>query len=194
MTLQDDVFAHPTLEIIQMSIEIYTDGGCRLKSKKCNKPGGWGYCYFFSNWVFEDCGARTNTTNNRMEITAVYEALKEVDVGGSYIINSDSEYVLKTLVSGGNGELTLRGQYTGWAKGWRNWKKKDGQSVKNSGDWKKLFGEIERHIGGGSKLEFKWVKGHSANPGNDLADALCNEAMDKIENGDYQAATNRHSQ
>ena len=156
----------------KVPVEDYTDGGCSPNPG----TGGWGWCeysgreYQDKQIIFVDSGGEIYSTNNKMELTAVIEHLKHAPRGVHYIIHSDSQYVLKGLVSGGkSGILKVPGVYTGWLKGWipTNFVGK-----KNVELWKELARLIEDHLKKGSLLEFKHVKAHSGIPGNELADTL----------------------
>ncbi|MDX1471479.1 MAG: ribonuclease H [Flavobacteriaceae bacterium] len=149
---------------------VYTDGACKFNPGK----GGWGwvkYKLLESGTVLEffDYGGKRETTNNQMELTAIIEFLKNAPMGSSYLIHSDSMYCLKGLVRNGNGVLIAPGKYSGWMKGWliKGFKK-------NAVYWKTLDDLIRKHLSSGTKLEFKYVKGHSGDMGNDRADELAN--------------------
>ena len=160
---------------------VYTDGACK------GNPGigGWGWVQYSklksgAKITFEDFGGEKYTTNNRMELTAVIEFLKNAPIGEKYVIHSDSlSYVLKGLVQGGNGTLKNVGEYSGWMGGW---KKKNFTRVKNVGLWRMLDAWIQNHLIDGSVLEFCYVKAHSGDPGNDRADELANMGCKIITN------------
>lgn len=161
---------------------VYTDGACKGNPGK----GGWGWVEYSTtakNTIeFNDCGGSKNTTNNKMELTAIIEFLKGATVSDSYIIHSDSQYCLKGLLSGGKGKMTINSKqkgkpyYTGWMKGWiaRNFK-----NVKNVPLWKALDKQIRKHLYKNTQLEFRYVKGHSGDIGNDRADELANLGVPK---------------
>lgn len=163
----------------------FTDGACKGNPGK----GGWGWLEFVFNeklepkgLIISGCGGCLNTTNNRMEITAVLEYLKELPIGRKTVIYSDSQYVLKSLVKDGIcGSLVLKNpkniNYTGWMKGW---KQSSFSNVKNSDLWKNLDEILYHHLSNGTLLEFRYVKGHSESKGNNLADRLANEGVLKI--------------
>jgi ribonuclease HI len=152
-------------------IHVYTDGACKGNPGK----GGWGWVEYriLSNGTtleFFNYGGDRATTNNKMELTAVIEFLKDAPEGGDYFIHSDSlQYVLKGLVKDGNGVLRTPGVYSGWMGGWlrKGFKK-------NAEYWKALNVIIQRHLKAGTALEFGYVAGHSGDPGNDRADQLAN--------------------
>lgn len=145
-------------------IEIYTDGACRNNQNSSN-IGAWAYWMhcFEENIEKEDYAIEFNTTNNKMELTAVIkalQALKEPAKKHKILVYSDSQYV----VSG------VSNWSTSWiAKGWKN--------VKNSNLWQQLLALISQY----SNIEFIKVSGHSNNTKNDYVDLLCNKAMDQKE-------------
>lgn len=164
---------------------IYTDGACKGNPGK----GGWGWVDYStggslkSTIAYTNCGGNINTTNNRMELTAVIECLKDLPLNrNSAAIYSDSMYVLQGLVKGGDGVLVLQNKkvnFTGWMKAWieRNFKK-----VKNVDLWKELAYQIERYLTRSEiPLIFRHVKGHSNDEGNDMADALANRGIEELE-------------
>jgi len=140
-----------------VSRTIYTDGSCRGNPG----PGGWawaeGVAYFGS-------GYDPQTTNQRMELLAVIEALREVSDGDVEIV-SDSNYVIKCF-------------HDRWYQGWlrRGWKNSQGQPVANRDLWEQLFALA---LDSGRTITFRWVKGHSGDPMNDFVDALATEAADQ---------------
>jgi len=103
------------------------------------------------------CGGEAHTTNNRMELTAVIQALSALKKRCRITIYIDSEYVRKGM--------------TEWIANWqrRGWKTADGKPVKNDDLWRELESQVLRHV-----VEWRWVKGHSGDPGNERADGLAN--------------------
>ena len=128
-------------------ILIWTDGSCYPNPG----PGGWGWhrCDGKQNY-----GGSRNTTNNRMEMTAILESLLELPNGQDVLIYSDSQYCIKGL--------------TEWRKGWKkkNWMKK-GEPMVNRDIWLDLDKHIDR-----MRVNFEWVRGHNGNLGNEHADYL----------------------
>ncbi len=133
-------------------IEIFTDGACS------GNPGvgGWGAILRFGGHTKELSGGEKNTTNNRMELTAVIEALKALKEPCEAVITTDSKYV--------SDAITL-----GWAENWRanGWKKADKKPALNVDLWEKLLELLSIH-----KVTFNWVKGHAGHPENERCDAL----------------------
>lgn len=145
-------------------LRIYCDGGCRDNQSK-NNIGGWGYRLEFGEHVKEDCGGKRNTTNNIMELIACIEALKAInDYSHPTEVTTDSNY----LVQGINSWMT------GWKK--KGWKTAKGAPVKNVELWKELD-ELKSKF---SNIKFIHCYGHGTNEGNNRADALANEGMDKV--------------
>lgn len=155
---------------------VYTDGACKGNPG----PGGWGAAAFEGELskerqVFGHCGGTLSTTNNRMELSAVIEALTtlstdayqtesaetEMKVAPRLLIVVDSEYVLKGV--------------TEWSEGWvkRNWIKADKKPVVNADLWKRLLALLTKF----DSLTWCWVKGHSKDFGNEIADQLANEGV-----------------
>lgn len=138
-------------------IEIYTDGACKGNPGK----GGWGAVLRYRQAVLELFGGELETTNNRMELTAVIKALEALKRPGQAIrIFSDSRYVL-----GGIEE---------WLPGWkaRGWKTANRKPVLNQDLWQQLDALSQLH-----HIEWHWVKGHSGVAGNERADELANQAI-----------------
>lgn len=139
-------------------VVIYTDGACKGNPG----PGGWGV--FLKSGVHEKelCGGEAVTTNNRMELMAVIEALTALKRPCEVMLFLDSEYVRKGI--------------TEWIHGWKakGWKTAAKQPVKNADLWQRLDALVS---GGGHKIEWKWVKGHAGDPGNERADALANRGV-----------------
>lgn len=141
-------------------IVIYTDGGCR------GNPGigGWGVWLRYGDHDKKMKGTEKDTTNNRMELTAAIKALetiksKDIDID----LYTDSKYVMNGIKD--------------WIKGWkaRGWKTAAKKPVKNVDLWQRLD-----ELNGTHTVHWHWVKGHSGNEGNDMADELANQAMDAI--------------
>lgn len=139
-------------------IIIYTDGACKGNPG----PGGWGAWLTSGDYEKELCGGEAETTNNRMELMAVIEALSALKKPCSVLLHLDSEYVRKGI--------------TEWIHGWkaRGWKTAARQPVKNVDLWQRLDALVTQ---GGHSIEWKWVKGHSGDPGNEKADALANRGV-----------------
>ena len=140
-------------------VDIFTDGACRGNPG----PGGWGVILRLGRHEKELWGGERETTNNRMEMTAVIralEALKRPVVGR---IHTDSQYVLKGISE--------------WIHGWKRngWKTSARQPVKNADLWQQLDTLSQPH-----KLEWIWVKGHAGHPENERADALANRGIDEL--------------
>ena len=142
--------------------EIYTDGSCRGNPG----PGGWAAVLTGGGGERVLQGAEADTTNNRMELTAAIMALRELPAESSATIHTDSEYVMKGLNE--------------WLPAWkaRGWKTAAKKPVKNQDLWQALD-EASR----GRRLEWRWVRGHTGNPGNERVDRLANAAIDQLFGG-----------
>ena len=140
-------------------IEIFTDGACRGNPG----PGGWGALLRYNDSEKELSGAVSQTTNNRMELTAAIKALEALNEPCRVCLTTDSNYV-KTGIEQ-------------WIKDWkrRGWRTANKRSVKNQDLWQHLDQVVERH-----EIEWRWVRGHSGHAENERVDALANEAMDKM--------------
>jgi len=141
------------------AVIIYTDGACRGNPG----PGGWGVILNYKGKIKELYGAEMHTTNNRMELMAAIQALESLTRPCLVQLNSDSSYVLKGI--------------TEWMPNWkkRGWKTAAKTPVKNEDLWRRLDAAIAKH-----KVEWKWVKGHSGDTGNDRADMLANLGIDSL--------------
>lgn len=133
-------------------IEIYTDGACSGNPG----PGGWAAILRYGKTEREISGGEKDTTNNRMELTAVISALKALKEPCEVELYSDSKYVVEAIEKG-------------WAVSWRKngWKKADKKPALNSDLWAVLLDLLEVH-----KVHFNWVKGHNEHPENERCDAL----------------------
>jgi ribonuclease HI len=141
------------------AVIIYTDGACRGNPG----PGGWGVLLNYKGKIKELYGAERHSTNNRMELMAAIQALESLTRPCLVQLNCDSIYVLKGI--------------TDWMPNWkkRGWKTAAKTPVKNEDLWRRLDTAIMKH-----KIEWKWVKGHSGDTGNDRADALANLGIDSL--------------
>jgi len=140
------------------SIEIYTDGACKGNPG----PGGWGVLLKSGTTEKELYGGERLTTNNRMELMAVIQALQALKRPCAVTLHVDSQYVLKGM--------------TEWLAGWKakGWRTSTKQPVKNVELWQQLDKLVAE---GGHQIEWRWVKGHSGDPGNERADALANKCV-----------------
>ena len=141
------------------SVEIFTDGACRGNPG----PGGWGALLRFGAEEKELFGGEPETTNNRMELTAVIEALAALKRPCDVKVTSDSTYVLKGIQE--------------WMPNWkkRGWKTASKKPVKNVDLWQKLDALIGVH-----SIDWHWVKGHSGHRENEIADDLANRGIDEL--------------
>ena len=136
-------------------VEIFTDGACSGNPG----PGGWGVILKYKGAVKELSGGEAQTTNNRMEMTAVITALETLKEPCEVTLYSDSKYVIDSVTKG-------------WAKSWqqRGWVKSNKEKALNPDLWEKLLGLLDRH-----KVSFVWVKGHAGHPENERCDRLAVE-------------------
>ena len=147
-----------TVEIKRPQVTIYTDGACKGNPG----PGGWGAWLSSGGHDKELFGGEMQTTNNRMELTAVIEALASLKRSCEVTLYTDSEYVRKGI--------------TEWIHGWklRGWKTADKKPVKNVDLWQRLDALRALH-----QVHWRWVKGHAGDPGNERADALANRGCEQ---------------
>jgi len=133
-------------------VEIFTDGACSGNPG----PGGWGAILRYGTREKEISGSEESTTNNRMELTAVIEAVKLLKEPCEIVITTDSSYVCKAFSEG-------------WLESWitKGWRKADKSPVLNVDLWKELLEILEGH-----EYKFVWVKGHDGHPENERCDAL----------------------
>jgi ribonuclease HI len=140
-------------------VEIYTDGACRGNPG----PGGWAATLESGEHLRELSGAEADTTNNRMELTAVIRALEALKRPVKARVHTDSEYVRRGI--------------TEWMANWkkRDWRTADRKPVKNRDLWEQLDVLAQRH-----EIEWKWVPGHAGVPGNERVDRLATAAIDTL--------------
>lgn len=140
-------------------VEIFTDGACK------GNPGigGWGAILRCRGNSREIYGGEAHTTNNRMELTAVIEALRTLKRPCQVTITTDSEYVKNGM--------------TQWIFNWkkRGWKTAAKKPVKNSDLWKELDQLVDGH-----EVAWEWVRGHSGHPENERADQLANRGIEEL--------------
>ena len=143
-------------------IVIYTDGACRGNPG----PGGWGAVLTAGDREKELWGGEADTTNNRMELKAAIEALNALRRPSQVVLYTDSVYV--------------RNGITSWLASWkkRGWRTASKQPVKNKDLWQALDEASRPH-----DIDWRWVKGHAGDAGNERADALANRGADELENG-----------
>jgi len=141
------------------SIEIYTDGACKGNPG----PGGWGVLLKSGTTEKELYGGERLTTNNRMELMAVIQALQALKRPCAVTLHVDSQYVLKGM--------------TEWLAGWKakGWRTSTKQPVKNQELWQALDALVN---GAGHEIQWRWVRGHDGDPGNERADLLANRGVE----------------
>ena len=140
-------------------VVIYTDGACKGNPG----PGGWGVLLCALDGTRKElCGGELATTNNRMEMMAVIQALTALKRPRAVTLHLDSQYVLKGI--------------TEWLPGWKakGWKTASKQPVKNVDLWQRLDDLVAN---GGHRIDWRWVKGHAGDPDNERADALANQGV-----------------
>lgn len=136
-------------------VTIYSDGACEPNPG----PGGWAALLRFGSIEKEISGGETQTTNNRMELTAAIKALQTLQKPCKVVFYTDSQYLRKGV--------------TEWMAGWRQrgWKRKEGE-LANVDLWKALDQEIGRH-----QITWNWVRGHTGHPENERVDQLASRAI-----------------
>lgn len=142
------------------AVEIYTDGACRGNPG----PGGWGVVLRHKDNEKTLFGGEPETTNNRMELMAAIVALESLKRGCQVKLMTDSKYVMDGI--------------TQWMANWkrRGWKTANKKPVKNVDLWQRLDSAVAEH-----DISWVWVKGHSGDPGNELADQLANRGIDEMQ-------------
>jgi len=146
------------------TIEIYTDGACKGNPG----PGGWGVLLKSGAVEKELFGGERETTNNRMELMAVIQALQALKRPCHVLLHADSQYVLKGI--------------TEWMAGWKakGWKTASKQPVKNVDLWQQLDALLANTE---HTIDWRWVRGHNGDPGNERADALANRGVTQALSG-----------
>lgn len=143
----------------QKWVEIYADGACKGNPG----AGGWGALLQYQGREKAICGGEFDTTNNRMELTAVIRALETLNRPSSVRVYTDSSYVQKGMSE--------------WLAGWKakGWRTADKKPVKNADLWMQLDTLAQQH-----QIEWIWVRGHAGNDGNERADSLANQGVAQI--------------
>ena len=140
------------------TVIIYTDGACKGNPG----PGGWGALLRWNGHEKKLCGGETLTTNNRMELMAAIMALESLREPCEATLYTDSVYVKQGL--------------NAWLPNWkaRGWRTADKKPVKNQDLWQRLDSAAARH-----RIDWRWVKGHAGDPGNEAADQLANQGLEE---------------
>ena len=140
------------------TVTVYTDGACSGNPG----PGGWAAILMYGPPKKELSGGEAETTNNRMELTAVLRALEALKEPCEVDLYSDSQYICNAI-----------NQH--WLDGWikKGWKRGKNEPVKNVDLWKRLLAAMEKH-----QVSFQWVKGHNGHPQNERCDELATTAAD----------------
>lgn len=146
-------------EIAEEIVDIFTDGACSGNPG----PGGWGAILRIHETEKELFGGERDTTNNRMELKAVIEALKALKRPVRARVHTDSQYVQKGISE--------------WIHAWkrRGWRTAGKQAVKNEDLWRELDGQAARH-----RIEWLWVRGHAGHAENERADVLARRGMETL--------------
>jgi ribonuclease HI len=144
-----------------MNVEIFTDGSCSGNPG----PGGWGAILRAKGVTKEMSGGAADTTNNRMELTAVIEALAALKYPCDVTVTTDSKYVVDSVEKG-------------WARSWKktNWKQ---GKAKNPDLWDRLLTLLDTH-----RVTFKWIKGHNGHEENERCDRLAVAKTEQYKNGE----------
>ena len=141
-------------------VNVYTDGACRGNPGR----GGWGAILVYGAKEKELSGGEPETTNNRMELSAVIAALSALKEPCEVTVTTDSQYVVNAIEKG-------------WLEGWRKngWRKSDRGAVLNVDLWKALDEQLARH-----EVSFVWVRGHNGHPYNERCDTLAVSAIERL--------------
>ena len=147
---------------MEKTVYLFTDGACKGNPG----TGGWGVLLRYGTHEKELFGGEAQTTNNRMELTAVLSGLKTLNRPCDVVICTDSQYVKNGMES--------------WIHGWKKngWKTAGRQPVKNADLWQQLDEQVARH-----RVRWQWVKGHAGHAENERADALANRGVEQALRG-----------
>ena len=143
---------------MEKTVYLFTDGACKGNPG----AGGWGVLLRYGGHEKELFGGEAQTTNNRMELTAVLSGLKTLNRPCDVVICTDSQYVKNGMES--------------WIHNWKKngWKTAGRQPVKNADLWQQLDEQVARH-----RVRWQWVKGHAGHAENERADALANRGVEQ---------------
>ncbi len=146
--------------LVVKHVNIYTDGACRGNPGR----GGWGTILVYEGREKELFGGEIETTNNRMELSAVIAGLSALKEPCRVTLTTDSQYVVNAIEKG-------------WLDAWQknNWRKSDKKEVLNIDLWRALLILLEKH-----EVEFVWVKGHNGHPYNERCDKLATDFADSL--------------
>ncbi|ADI15769.1 ribonuclease HI [Truepera radiovictrix] len=158
MTLTDFPH-HPPAKAPRKAVLIYTDGSCDTASRR----GGWSYLLVYGEHRKTASGSASDTTNNRMELTAAVEALSALTEPCAVTLVTDSQYLKKAFSEG-------------WLRSWQRngWRTAGKQPVKNRDLWERLLELTARH-----QLTWRWTRGHAGDPENELVDRLALQARQR---------------
>ena len=147
---------------MEKTVYLFTDGACKGNPG----TGGWGVLVRYGTHEKELFGGEAQTTNNRMELTAVLSGLKTLNRPCDVVICTDSQYVKNGMES--------------WIHNWKKngWKTAGRQPVKNADLWQQLDEQVARH-----RVRWQWVKGHAGHAENERADALANRGVEQALRG-----------
>ena len=147
---------------MEKTVYLFTDGACKGNPG----AGGWGVLLRYGTHEKELFGGEAQTTNNRMELTAVLSGLKTLNRPCDVVICTDSQYVKNGMES--------------WIHNWKKngWKTAGRQPVKNADLWQQLDEQVARH-----RVRWQWVKGHAGHAENERADALANRGVEQAWRG-----------
>ncbi|WP_286238690.1 ribonuclease HI [Neptuniibacter halophilus] len=140
-------------------VEMFTDGACKGNPG----PGGWGVFMRYGESEKQLYGGEQGTTNNRMELMAAIQGLEALNRPCEVVLTTDSQYVRQGI--------------TEWITGWKRkgWKNSQNKPVKNADLWQRLDQAAAKH-----QVDWRWVKGHSGHPENELADQLANKGVEEL--------------